>query len=404
MKLRAINLAVLAWFAVGSPARAADVVLLHTFARVGSAMDTPAALAISGSTLIGTSGGTDGTVHGTVFQLGTDGTGFSVLHTFHGGDNDGASPTGSLLVSEGKLYGVTGNGGGAGDLGGDGGTAYVLDLHGATFALLHRFVDPDKDGASPIGGLTRVGSMLYGMTEYGGGKGDVSRGGAGLVYRLNLDGSSFTQLHAFAGGADDGANPLGHLTSAGSNLYGLAQDRGRVPDGDGPSDGVLFKIGPDGSPLRVLHRFSRRPAGEGTTPEGSLEAIGTDLYGTTASGGPHNGGAPFRFDVRAGTVTSLPGFDGGTDRPRYPGDLTGNGAWLYGSAVRGGADDLGCLYRVRRDGTEFELLHSFAGGPADGANPCGPLIVTDSALYGIALHGGPSDAGCVFKVARRADP
>jgi hypothetical protein len=81
---------------------AADFVLLHSFGHVGTASDTPAALTLSGSSLIGTSTGTDGAIHGTVFRLNTDGTVFTTLHTFGGGDNDGASPGGALVVSNGS--------------------------------------------------------------------------------------------------------------------------------------------------------------------------------------------------------------------------------------------------------------------------------------------------------------
>src|SRR5580704_14419953 len=68
-----------------------------------------AGLILSGNTLYGTtdSGGTNGT--GTVFAINTDGTGFTVLHTFTalvlGTNGDGANPVAGLLQSGVVLYG-----------------------------------------------------------------------------------------------------------------------------------------------------------------------------------------------------------------------------------------------------------------------------------------------------------
>jgi hypothetical protein len=107
------------------------------------------------------------------------------------------------------------------------------------------------------------------MTEFGGGKGNADRGGAGVIYRLNADGSNFTRLHVFADGPDDGANPIGGLAAVGPDLYGVAQEGGHVPNGDGASGGVLFRIDSDGGRFQILHRFVTRDPG-GTTPEGSL--------------------------------------------------------------------------------------------------------------------------------------
>jgi hypothetical protein len=42
---------------------------------------------------------------GTVFALGTNGTGFAILHSFNG--VDGASPAAKMLLSSNTLYGTT---------------------------------------------------------------------------------------------------------------------------------------------------------------------------------------------------------------------------------------------------------------------------------------------------------
>ena len=60
--------------------------------------------------------------------------------------------------------------------------------------------------------------------------------------------------------------------------------------------------------------------------------------------------------------------------------------------------DLGVIFCLGLDGKGFRLLHSFAGRPADGANPLGALAVEGSVLYGATYYGGEKGAGTVFKI------
>jgi len=58
---------------------------------------------------------------GTIFQVNTDGSGFSISHVFsYGGANltDGSTPMGSLLLLGSQLYGMTQSGGSSHNLGG----------------------------------------------------------------------------------------------------------------------------------------------------------------------------------------------------------------------------------------------------------------------------------------------
>jgi uncharacterized repeat protein (TIGR03803 family) len=53
-----------------------------------------------------------GSYNGTIFAVNSDGSGFTLLHSFSYGD--GSDPYGSLLLSGGKLYGMTRSGGASG--------------------------------------------------------------------------------------------------------------------------------------------------------------------------------------------------------------------------------------------------------------------------------------------------
>lgn len=85
-----------------------------------------AGLFLSGNTLYGTTSMGGNLGNGAVFSVNTDGTGFTILHTFTptGGTNnsDGANPYGGVILSDNILYGTAHNGGAAGD-----GTVFALN-------------------------------------------------------------------------------------------------------------------------------------------------------------------------------------------------------------------------------------------------------------------------------------
>ena len=66
-------------------------------------------LVLSGGTLYGAASGGGTNNLGTVFSVGTDGSAFTVLHTFNGtnfANAEGARPQGSLILSGNTLYGT----------------------------------------------------------------------------------------------------------------------------------------------------------------------------------------------------------------------------------------------------------------------------------------------------------
>src|SRR5260221_730441 len=127
-----------------------------------------AGLILSGNTLYGTAtaGGSSG--NGTVFAVNTDGSGFTNLYGFTGG-NDGGAPSAGLILSGNTLYGTTTAGGGSGN-----GTVFAVNTDGSGFANLYRFTG-GNDGGDPYAGLILSGNILYGTTTAGGssGKGTV---------------------------------------------------------------------------------------------------------------------------------------------------------------------------------------------------------------------------------------
>ena len=232
-------------------------------------------MALVGSTLYGTtrSGGLSG--RGTVFKIGTDGAGYQVLHDF-GANGDARSPDNtSLIAAGGMLFGTTGFGGLE-----DKGSVYRLQTDGSGYQVLKSFTG--KDGSIPLGGLVLVGDTPYGTTRLGGAS------DSGTVFSLRADGTSFQTLKHFAGG-DDGFHPGAGLAFAGGTLFGTTQE------GGASGAGTIFRIDANGTGHSVIRSLSGTTDGFGPFLGAPL-IVGSTLYGTTTRGGPDNAGAVFRID------------------------------------------------------------------------------------------------------------
>src|SRR6185369_10506619 len=133
----------------------------------------------SGNILYGTTyyGGSSG--YGTVFAVHTDGSGFTTLHSFtaisgpNNTNRDGAYPTTGLLLSGNTLYGTAPNGGSSGN-----GTVFAVGTDGSGFTNLHSFTatptspnNTNSDGAQPEATLILTGNILYGTASVGGNSG-----------------------------------------------------------------------------------------------------------------------------------------------------------------------------------------------------------------------------------------
>ena len=135
--------------------------VLHSFGTGSDGANPYAGLVLSGSTLYGMTctGGDSG--NGTIFKINTDNSGYSILHSFMGG-SDGLLPYGSLSLSGSTLYGMTYGGGSSSK-----GTVFDINTGGSGYTVLHAFTGY-PEGAYPYGSLAVSGSTLYGMTSSGG--------------------------------------------------------------------------------------------------------------------------------------------------------------------------------------------------------------------------------------------
>jgi uncharacterized repeat protein (TIGR03803 family) len=309
-------------------------------------------------------------------------------------NSDGSIPQGGLLLLGNTLYGTANGGGASGN-----GTLFKVNLDGSGFANLHNFTDSssgmNSDGYGPMAGLILSGNTLYGSANLGGTSGN------GTLFKVNTNGSGFATLHNFTGA--DGRYLAAGLVLSGNTLYGAAFSGGSA------GNGTLFKLNTDGSGFIVLHQFSAADMfgfnSDGTGPQGSLIVSGDTLYGTASGGGSARSGTIFSIKTNGTGFITLYNFSALSSNPwtNYDGACPGNGLLLsadtlYGTACQGGAFGHGTLFKLKTNGTAFTTLHHFAGSPNDGASPNATLLLSGATLYGTANSGGSSGTGTAFKL------
>jgi len=129
----------------------------------------------------------------------------------------------------------------------------------------------------------------------------------------------------------------------------------------------------------------------------------TALYCSVVSGsGTVNGANVTSITVscEAGSESVLHYFAGGATDGADPdgGLIQASDGNLYGVTYGGGANCCGALFKITPDGTET-VLHYFTGGSTDGLSPVGSLIeASDGNFYGVTDEGGTSNNGVVFKI------
>ena len=183
---------------------------------------------------------------------------FTTLYSFTGTyspdytNSDGANPYAGLLLSGNTLYGTADDGGSSGN-----GTVFAVNTNGTGFTNLHSFTAmsgaslTNSDGAYPDADLILSGNTLYGTAGSGGSSGN------GTVFKVNTDGTGFTNLHSFSAVPDsspftnsDGAYPDVGLILSGNTLYGTTHF------GGSSGNGTVFAVNTDGTGFTNLHSFT----------------------------------------------------------------------------------------------------------------------------------------------------
>ena len=292
----------------------------------------------------------------------------------------GREPQAPVAIgSDGNLYGTTT----AGGVNVGQGTVFKITTNGLA-TLLHTFTGAADGGASASALIQWTDGSFYGTTSGGG------TYGSGTVFKITT-GGVLTTLVQFTGGNDGGTPAGGLVMGPDGNFYGVTVNGGVW------LLGTVFRMAPGGQ-LTTLLSFANT---NGAFPNAPL-TVGRDgkLYGTTTGGGVYNGDTLFQISTN-GAFNRIRSFGSTESDPYIPygplvQGLDGN---FYGTAYYGGANNLGCVFKINTSGA-FTNLYSFGtvtntnGNPLDGSNPYGGLVFgSDGNLYGTTETGGTNDPG-----------
>jgi uncharacterized repeat protein (TIGR03803 family) len=380
-------------------AGAAPYQLIHAFrggAKDGRTPTSGSSLIASGNVFYGMTEDGGKYTNGVLFKINSDGTDIQIIHAFdgdsilnmNGSKNDGAYPFGTPVLAGSTLYGMTGEGGSNGYVGG---TIFSVNTDGTGFKLLHDF-GGIGDGWAPEGSLILSGSTLYGMTSEGGTNLQTDEG---IIFSIQTNGSGYTPLVAFT--VPGQGNPWGSLLLWGTTLYGMTQ-------------GSIFRVNTDGSEFLVVHPFTGSTT-DGGLAYGSLVRQGAYLYGMTFNGGQNGVGTVFSLDLLGSVFQVLHNFS--TSEAYNPrGDLVLSSSTLYGMTY-GGVTNIyrtlsggsGAVFQIQTNGLGYQVMHTFEFpvSPKDGSLPYGSPMILGSKLYGMTSLGGSEglplasqDGGCIF--------
>ncbi|WP_414664622.1 choice-of-anchor tandem repeat GloVer-containing protein [Horticoccus sp. 23ND18S-11] len=309
-----------------------------------------------------------------------------------------------VQAPDGTLYGVTRQGGSTSN-----GYLFRLRPDGSDYQVVHGFTAAELGAGRPENALVLgADGALYGTTETGG------SAGFGTVYTINTDGSGFRVLHSFTTGtttatltADGGAPRGGLVFAADGNLYGLTS-RGTATAGAtlNDSNGVIYRVAPDGSDYRVLYSFDQKLAAiGGILPMALIQGRDGLLYGTLQAVGVTAVGGIFSIRTDGTGFTLLTGFSRAVPAngfgPRTPVVHAVDG-FIYGTTVGGGSRNVGTVFRMRTDGTGYQVIYSFvSANQSNGYNPAGAFFQgRDGSLYGRTIEGGAfvNGEGDIYKI------
>jgi len=313
---------------------------------------------------------------GTICKLDITTNTVTPAFSFNAVDGKYPGRAGLLQASDGKLYGMTSQGGSNSV-----GVIFLYDPADSTYTSLMDFDWQNENGINPAGSLMQASDgKLYGMTTQGG------SGAAGVIFSYNPATSSYVKLHDFDG--TNGGLPQGSLIQASDGkLYGMTTSGGAY------GSGVIFSFDPVNSKYSKLNDFK---SASGRLPWGSLmQAFDGKLYAMTTYGGSNDYGVIFSFDPATATYVKLHDFDGTNGGLPQSSLIQASDGKLYGMTNTGGNGDYGVIFSYEYITATYTKLKDF--DKTNGGNPNGDLLqASDGRLYGMTTSGGRNVSGAIF--------
>ncbi len=300
---------------------------------------------------------------------------------------EGAAPKGDLVKVGSLYYGVT-------EFGGANGVGVLFSYNPGTsaYTILQNFTTSTSGaGARPIRGpILAANGRLYGMCSQGGAN------NLGTLYEYVIGTNTLTKrvdFDALTSASGKGNTPRGRLVQAASGLmYGVTQL------GGANNRGVIFRVSATGTSFTKLYDFAALPSITGGQPFSGM-TLGSNgvLYGTTQLGGTNGGGVIYSYNISTSTYASV--YDFVQASGRFPlGELTqASNGLFYGTTTQGGTNDVGVVFTY--DATTDTYTNRQNLSSAVGSNPIGRMIIgSDGLLYGTTSQGGVGSAGTIYSI------
>ncbi len=264
--------------------------------------------------------------HGAIFNLKTTGSGFEIIHTFDG--VDGSMSLGELIEYDGKLWGMTNQGGQYGQ-----GVIFSIDLETNRFQKEYDF--DESNGSNPRNSLLVHKGRFWGTTSRGG------THGMGVIFRLNLDGTGYQKVYDFD--REKGGEPESGLTLFEGKLWGMTARGGKY------NEGTVYYLNSDDDGLVSVHDLEYPALGE-------LYADSERLWGMMALRGKHNAGTVFTIEEEKYNVIHHFNKANG----RFPeGNLIESGSSIWGMTRFGGENNLGVIFSIDKASGHFKKVFDF---------------------------------------------
>ena len=277
----------------------------------------------------------------------------------------GGNPMGNSLMKalDGKFYGMTTSGGAN-----DAGVIFSFDPITSEYKDIKDF--DITSGGKPMGSLLQTSDgKLYGMTSQGGNGNsnkDYHYNRGGVIFSFDPNTLIYTVIKNFDG--SNGSSPLGSLIQASDgNLYGMTYDGGDIfnPQNYVYGSGVIFSLNLNTSSYKVVKNFDYTSGG---SPVGNLiEPSKGKLFGMTSYGGKNGGGVIFSLDLSTFLYQNVKDFDRKSGFSPYGNLMKASDGKLYGTTCFGGTKGKGSVFSIDPKTLEYSSLQNYNG--INGSNP-----------------------------------
>jgi uncharacterized repeat protein (TIGR03803 family) len=315
------------------------ITVIHAFTNADGAYPNVPLVVDDAGNFLGTTryGGALG--GGVIFKITPNGQ-FTLLHSL---DNrparrEGVNPySGLVRFSDGRFFTATGLGGFFGY-----GTILSVTPEGVV-TVEYALNDLLRDGRYPIGSLVEVNRQLIGTNSSGGSSNN------GVLFSFDPSNRAYVVRHAFAG-FDGSKYPEGRNVRPRLLLAPDGRVWGTTVQGGRSDSGTIFVYDPVTQVFRTIYQlapWNGRRYPDGYYPVGGLTEANGDLFGLVGAGGEFNGGTLYRITLQGAfsVVRPFNSFPGDGMSPVGELTLIADGR-LVGVTRQGGLNNYGILFAV----------------------------------------------------------